>query len=152
MPRTEWCVAVTDLRRINSQAVYAKNSGVIILGGGLIKHHICNANLMVSTDSSSCVRYDLVNNLQVLENGPANWQYNLAHKLKRTENVLMGNEVRETETILVVVVIVVVFVIVFEFYIVVHKKTWHFTLVHIFTNYWPIFKIFLLWHFADNLQ
>jgi len=40
---------VTDLRRINSQAVDAKNSGVIILGGGLVKHHICNANLMVCT-------------------------------------------------------------------------------------------------------
>jgi deoxyhypusine synthase len=26
--------------------VYAKKSGMIILGGGLIKHHICNANLM----------------------------------------------------------------------------------------------------------
>lgn len=37
---------VEDLRRINSQAVYAKNSGIIILGGGLVKHHICNANLM----------------------------------------------------------------------------------------------------------
>lgn len=29
-------------------AVKAHNSGVIILGGGVIKHHICNANLMVS--------------------------------------------------------------------------------------------------------
>ena len=29
-------------------AVKAANSGMIILGGGLIKHHICNANLMVS--------------------------------------------------------------------------------------------------------
>ena len=25
----------------------AKNTGMIIVGGGLIKHHICNANLMV---------------------------------------------------------------------------------------------------------
>ena len=25
----------------------AVNTGMIILGGGLIKHHICNANLMV---------------------------------------------------------------------------------------------------------
>ena len=32
---------------MNSQAVYAKNTGMIILGGGLVKHHICNANLMV---------------------------------------------------------------------------------------------------------
>ena len=29
-------------------AVKAANSGMIIVGGGLIKHHICNANLMVS--------------------------------------------------------------------------------------------------------
>ena len=37
----------SDIRRMNSQAVYAKNTGMIILGGGLVKHHICNANLMV---------------------------------------------------------------------------------------------------------
>lgn len=35
-----------DIRAINSIAVKAKKSGVIILGGGIIKHHICNANLM----------------------------------------------------------------------------------------------------------
>merc|ERR1712001_88612 len=27
-------------------AMKAKNTGMIIVGGGLIKHHICNANLM----------------------------------------------------------------------------------------------------------
>ncbi|KAM8845424.1 deoxyhypusine synthase isoform 2-T3 [Spinachia spinachia] len=37
---------VEDIRRINSQAVFAKRTGMIILGGGLIKHHICNSNLM----------------------------------------------------------------------------------------------------------
>ncbi|XP_014778173.1 deoxyhypusine synthase [Octopus bimaculoides] len=37
---------VQDIRRMNSQAVYAKNTGMIILGGGLAKHHTCNANLM----------------------------------------------------------------------------------------------------------
>lgn len=36
-----------DLKRLNTMAVKAANSGMIILGGGLIKHHICNANLMV---------------------------------------------------------------------------------------------------------
>lgn len=36
-----------DLRQLNTLAMRAKNSGMIILGGGLIKHHICNANLMV---------------------------------------------------------------------------------------------------------
>jgi deoxyhypusine synthase len=37
---------IEDIRLMNSQAVYAKNSGMIILGGGLVKHHINNANLM----------------------------------------------------------------------------------------------------------
>ncbi len=37
-----------DLKRLNNMAVKAANSGMIILGGGLIKHHICNANLMVN--------------------------------------------------------------------------------------------------------
>ena len=36
-----------DLKRLNTMAVKAANSGMIIIGGGLIKHHICNANLMV---------------------------------------------------------------------------------------------------------
>ncbi|OZJ05572.1 putative deoxyhypusine synthase [Bifiguratus adelaidae] len=35
-----------DIRSINNTAVFAKKTGVIILGGGVIKHHICNANLM----------------------------------------------------------------------------------------------------------
>lgn len=29
-------------------AMRAANTGMIIVGGGLVKHHICNANLMVS--------------------------------------------------------------------------------------------------------
>ncbi|KAI7819112.1 DHS-like NAD/FAD-binding domain-containing protein [Kickxella alabastrina] len=37
---------VQDIRAVNSEAVFAKKTGMIILGGGLIKHHICNANLM----------------------------------------------------------------------------------------------------------
>lgn len=41
------CVFSLDIRKINNQAVRAMNTGMIILGGGLIKHHICNANLMV---------------------------------------------------------------------------------------------------------
>ncbi|NWT07049.1 DHYS synthase, partial [Mionectes macconnelli] len=36
----------TDLRLINTQAIFAHKSGMIILGGGLVKHHIANANLM----------------------------------------------------------------------------------------------------------
>ncbi|XP_072005774.1 deoxyhypusine synthase isoform X1 [Engystomops pustulosus] len=37
---------IEDIRRLNSSVVFAKKSGMIILGGGLVKHHICNANLM----------------------------------------------------------------------------------------------------------
>lgn len=37
-----------DIRGINTIAVRAKHTGMIIIGGGLIKHHIANANLMVS--------------------------------------------------------------------------------------------------------
>lgn len=36
----------SDLRRLNDLAKRSINSGMIIIGGGLIKHHICNANLM----------------------------------------------------------------------------------------------------------
>jgi deoxyhypusine synthase len=35
-----------DVRKINDIAVKAKKSGIIILGGGTPKHHVCNANLM----------------------------------------------------------------------------------------------------------
>jgi deoxyhypusine synthase len=35
-----------DIRRINDEALKAKASGMIILGGGVSKHHVCNANLM----------------------------------------------------------------------------------------------------------
>jgi deoxyhypusine synthase len=37
---------VEDIRRINDMAVQAACSGMVILGGGLVKHHTCNANLM----------------------------------------------------------------------------------------------------------
>tara|TARA_B100000524_G_scaffold171637_2_gene87862 strand:- start:869 stop:1870 length:1002 start_codon:yes stop_codon:yes gene_type:complete len=35
-----------DIRNINRLAVDAKRTGMLIFGGGLVKHHICNANLM----------------------------------------------------------------------------------------------------------
>uniref|UniRef100_A0A146L376 deoxyhypusine synthase n=3 Tax=Lygus hesperus TaxID=30085 RepID=A0A146L376_LYGHE len=35
-----------DVKRVNKMAVRAANSGMIIVGGGIVKHHICNANLM----------------------------------------------------------------------------------------------------------
>ncbi|CAF5062155.1 unnamed protein product, partial [Rotaria sp. Silwood1] len=35
-----------DLKKINNLAVHAKSTGMFILGGGIVKHHICNANLM----------------------------------------------------------------------------------------------------------
>lgn len=37
---------VDDIRAINDIAVRAPCTGMIILGGGVIKHHTCNANLM----------------------------------------------------------------------------------------------------------
>ncbi|KAI9714713.1 MAG: Deoxyhypusine synthase [Bogoriella megaspora] len=37
---------VEDIRKINSLAVKAKRAGMIILGGGIVKHHIANACLM----------------------------------------------------------------------------------------------------------
>ncbi|ETN46119.1 deoxyhypusine synthase [Cyphellophora europaea CBS 101466] len=37
---------VQDIRKINTLAVRAKRTGMIILGGGVVKHHIANANLM----------------------------------------------------------------------------------------------------------
>lgn len=36
---------VEDIRAMNDTAVFARHTGIIILGGGLVKHHICNANL-----------------------------------------------------------------------------------------------------------
>ncbi|KAI3870276.1 hypothetical protein MKX03_029665 [Papaver bracteatum] len=39
---------VQDIRAMNGKAVHAKprKTGMIILGGGIPKHHICNANMM----------------------------------------------------------------------------------------------------------
>eukprot|EP00599_Poterioochromonas_sp_BG-1_P014170 CAMPEP_0173155388 /NCGR_PEP_ID=MMETSP1105-20130129/14069_1 /TAXON_ID=2985 /ORGANISM="Ochromonas sp., Strain BG-1" /LENGTH=162 /DNA_ID=CAMNT_0014071791 /DNA_START=518 /DNA_END=1006 /DNA_ORIENTATION=- len=37
---------VEDIRRLNDIAVKSHATGMIILGGGIIKHHTCNANLM----------------------------------------------------------------------------------------------------------
>jgi len=37
---------VEDIRKINTIAVRAKKAGMIILGGGIVKHHIANACLM----------------------------------------------------------------------------------------------------------
>jgi deoxyhypusine synthase len=37
---------VQDLRNINNEAIRSYATGMIILGGGVVKHHTCNANLM----------------------------------------------------------------------------------------------------------
>jgi len=34
-----------DMKTLIKTSVWSKKSGIIILGGGVIKHHICNANL-----------------------------------------------------------------------------------------------------------
>lgn len=45
--RPEFSVDIVgDIRRINDIAVRAHCTGMIILGGGVVKHHTCNANLM----------------------------------------------------------------------------------------------------------
>jgi len=35
-----------DITCMNNESIFAKKTGMIILGGGVVKHHICNANLM----------------------------------------------------------------------------------------------------------
>ncbi|KAH6661504.1 deoxyhypusine synthase [Plectosphaerella plurivora] len=40
------CDIVEDIRKINTMSVRAKRAGMIILGGGVVKHHIANACLM----------------------------------------------------------------------------------------------------------
>ena len=40
------CDLVGDIRKLNDIAVRAPCTGMIILGGGVVKHHTCNANLM----------------------------------------------------------------------------------------------------------
>jgi len=35
-----------DIRKLNTMSVWSKKAGQLILGGGVIKHHILNANLM----------------------------------------------------------------------------------------------------------
>jgi len=37
----------TDIRFMNGEAIHAtpRKTGIIVLGGGLPKHHICNANM-----------------------------------------------------------------------------------------------------------
>lgn len=37
---------VSDIRAVNDEAAKARKTGVIVLGGGLVKHHCMNANLM----------------------------------------------------------------------------------------------------------
>merc|ERR1712048_829806 len=37
---------VGDIRAVNDQAINSRQTGVIVLGGGLVKHHCMNANLM----------------------------------------------------------------------------------------------------------
>jgi len=47
---------VGDIKGINDTGVFAKKSGMIVLGGGVIKHHINNANLMRNgADYSVCI-------------------------------------------------------------------------------------------------
>jgi deoxyhypusine synthase len=37
---------IDDIRLLNDSAAHAACTGMVILGGGIVKHHTCNANLM----------------------------------------------------------------------------------------------------------
>jgi deoxyhypusine synthase len=37
---------VDDIRRINDMTLAARATGAVILGGGLVKHHVMNSNMM----------------------------------------------------------------------------------------------------------
>ena len=37
---------IDDVKNVNCEATKSKYTGMLILGGGVVKHHICNANLM----------------------------------------------------------------------------------------------------------
>lgn len=40
------CDIAKDIRFLNDLALHSRKTGMLIIGGGVIKHHICNANLM----------------------------------------------------------------------------------------------------------
>jgi deoxyhypusine synthase len=56
---------VQDIRRINTLAIFSKRVGMIILGGGVIKHHIANAWLMRMDLRAHCT-LTLIKNLMVV--------------------------------------------------------------------------------------
>ena len=37
---------INDIKRLNDLTMEAKKTGIIILGAGMVKHHICNTNMM----------------------------------------------------------------------------------------------------------
>lgn len=39
------CDILQDVVALNKKAMYSKKSGLLILGGGVVKHHIMNANI-----------------------------------------------------------------------------------------------------------
>jgi len=36
----------SDIHKLNEYTIVQKKTGIILLGGGVMKHHICNANMM----------------------------------------------------------------------------------------------------------
>ena len=46
---------VADIRAMNNQAIYSPKNGVLVLGGGMAKHHIMNANLFTEKGAAFCV-------------------------------------------------------------------------------------------------
>lgn len=57
-----------DIRRINTMAVKAVKSGIVILGGGVVKHHIANANLM-RNGADYCVFVNTANEFDGSDSG-----------------------------------------------------------------------------------
>ncbi|ORC93258.1 deoxyhypusine synthase [Trypanosoma theileri] len=58
---------VTDIHRINRFAMRSRRTGMIILGGGVVKHHVCNANLMRNGADSTV----FINNAQEFDGSDA---------------------------------------------------------------------------------
>mmetsp|Transcript_41179 Transcript_41179/g.89052 ORF Transcript_41179/g.89052 Transcript_41179/m.89052 type:complete len:299 (+) Transcript_41179:2-898(+) len=59
---------VQDIRAINTMAIQAKRSGCLILGGGLVKHHVLNANLM-RNGANYCVFVNTANEFDGSDSG-----------------------------------------------------------------------------------
>jgi len=72
-----------DIRRINNISIYSKHTGMIIVGGGLVKHHVCNANLMRNGAEYS-VYVNTANEFDGSDSGASPWEAVSWGKIKMT--------------------------------------------------------------------